>query len=551
MANYDSKILQDFFDTRNYLGAADYLSTVKAGSPQKQIILNRQINQLRRDGEIQAAMLRNMTPTERQAFHFMTAINGNGTIPHTMYDTTGKLRANTSNDFGDSYINEINNIKTNDGVLLNRLGISINQPEIANDIFDILGAKDGIQVFNKYGIKVETDANTGAYNFSTTRDNKSLAALFGAVNKASINYFNKLTKDNAASRLDITKNYMSYFGTDSSGNLYAEDDINLDAIHKSTKLYNTAKDIYEKTMERLNHKEYDEEMYVTPFLGYGQANAYKRMKQGLISIDDYKKIVDERTNTYNTLLKQAGLDQQEEVYFMNMNDENSTALQRAASKDIRDLNRILLYAMDKNAVTYSAAMHGGQVGTYITISPIKEDDGTPVKDISNGYRLFIPGLFKSSCDESFENDTQTAAARDLADMKHWNYGKRLYGGDYVGWDENIGAYKYAKDINGKQVKVPISQEEALQKLNKHNIIQQSAEVLMANLDEDGNPLATLVQGKPVPYDISESAKTLAAVGVNELYPKDAYSEGIRLEAHNDIYNKIMEILKNVINNQTE
>ena len=67
MADYNTDALQEFFDKRDYLGAADYLSGIKAATPQKQIILNRRINQLRRDGEIQAAMLRGMTPTEQQA----------------------------------------------------------------------------------------------------------------------------------------------------------------------------------------------------------------------------------------------------------------------------------------------------------------------------------------------------------------------------------------------------------------------------------------------------------------------------------------------------
>ena len=74
---------------------------------------------------------------------------------------------------------------------------------------------------------------------------------------------------------------------------------------------------------------------------------------------------------------------------------------------------------------------------------------------------------------------------------------------------------------------------------------------MANLDKDGNPLQQNVNGQLQPYDLENAAKTLAAVGVNELYPKGTYSDGQRLEAHNDIYNRIMEILNTVTRKQND
>ena len=105
MATYNANTLQDLLDKRNYIGAADYLSTQRAASPQKQIILNRRINQLRRDGAIQAAMLQGMTPDEQKAFHFISAIDGNGRIPHSTYDNKGNVKAETINIFGDNYVN--------------------------------------------------------------------------------------------------------------------------------------------------------------------------------------------------------------------------------------------------------------------------------------------------------------------------------------------------------------------------------------------------------------------------------------------------------------
>lgn len=554
MAEYNNDTLQGFFDRRDFLGAADYLNTVKAATPQKQIILNRQIAQLRRDGEIQAAMLQKMTPEEQNAFHFISSLNSVGSIPHTVYDDNGRPRPGTANTFGDAYTQALNNITASNGTLLNRIGITLTGDGLLEDLYSSLDVQNDTQALDRYGIRVERDANTGNYNLSVSRDNKKLQEFLSAVHSTYADRvetqgrYNPTTGDYEVSPL---AGNFSYFGTDDQGNTYSEGEINMSSIRATGAAYGQAKRLYESAMERLSAKTYDEEMYVTPFLGHGHANAYKRMRQGLISIDDYKKIVEERTNTYNTLLKQADLTQQQDVYVMDMADDESASLKKVDSVRAREINRILLVAMNKKAVTYSAAMHGGQVGTYITIDPVKEEDGSPVKELGHGYRIFVPGLFKSSCDEAFENDTQTAAARDLADMKHWNYGKHLSDGNYVGWDDNIGVYTYERDANGRQVKVQKSQEWALQQLNRENIIQKSAETLMANLDKDGNPLQQNVNGQLQPYDLENAAKTLAAVGVNELYPKGTYSDGQRLEAHNDIYNRIMEILNTVTRKQND
>ena len=477
MAEYNSDTLQSFFDRRDFLGAADYLNTVKAATPQKQIVLNRQIAQLRRDGEIQAAMLQKMTPDEQSAFHFISSLNSVGSIPHTLYDSNGRPKPGTANVFGDAYTQALNDITSSNGTLLNRIGITIKGDGLLEDLYSSLNIQNDTQALDKYGIRVDRDVNTGNYNLSVARDNKKLQEFLSSVHHTYADRvktqgrFNPTTGDYEVSPL---AGDFSYFGTDDKGNTYSENQINMSSIRATSVAYSDAKRLYESAMARLSAKSYDEEMYVTPFLGHGHANAYKRMKQGLISIDDYKKIVEERTNTYNTLLKQADLTQQQDVYVMDMADEDSTSLKKVDSVRAREINRILLVAMSKNAVTYSAAMHGGQVGTYITINPVKEEDGSPVKELGHGYRIFVPGLFKSSCDESFENDTQTSAARDLADMKHWNYGKHLSDGNSVGWDDNIGVYTYERDADGRQVKVQKSQEWALQQLNRENIIQKSA-----------------------------------------------------------------------------
>ena len=554
MATYNKETLQQYFDNRNYLGAADYLSTIKASSPQNQIILNRRINKLRRDGEIQKAMVDGMTLEEQNAYHFMQSLQGNGIIPHIQKDKKGNTIPNSDNNFGDKHIQSLNNLTTTDGTVLNTVGVSLKDDSFINNIYDTLGVKNRIQAKEKYNLSIETDASTGRTNIYTDRTNKQLPAILNAIqssNMKDISYKSMYSPSIGGIITFRPSDAIEYYGLDSEGNKYGQNDINLTALSSITDNYNSAKRTLESAYERLGNKEYDEEMYVTPFLGQGQANAYKRLSRGLISMDDYNKIVAERTKIYNTLLKQADLTQQPEVYAVSA-DSDKNVLQKIDSDEVRKLNQILLYAMQQeDRVTYSAAMHGGEVGTYITIGPGKKDEKAGVDNQEKSYRIFVPNLFKSSCDEAFNADTKTQAARELADMKHWNYGKKLTNGEYVGYDKNLGSYKYVKDIDGNQVKYPITQEELLQNLDREAIINQSIDTILANLDNNGNPLNRVVNGVLQPYNIDESIKMLSAVGTNELYPKGMYSDGERLEAQNNLYNDIMEIISNVINQQNE
>lgn len=98
--------------------------------------------------------------------------------------------------------------------------------------------------------------------------------------------------------------------------------------------------------------------------------------------------------------------------------------------------------MDEKRVTYSAAIVAGRTGTYITITPKADNKGNYVEgDAAKPVRLFIPGLFQSSCDETFERDTKTAAMRDMADIQRYQYAKLLHDGTSVGYSKDSGFIK--------------------------------------------------------------------------------------------------------------
>ena len=539
MATFNQQILDTYFKNRDWTGAADYLSTLTASSAELQNELNLKIKELRRQGSIQEAMLQNMNSNQQAAFNFISAYDGGMPLP--------------KNTYGNKYSSLLNDLKVIEDVIspggrnvkgesINTLRIELNtDSEYARYLSKLGMSKD--EIADK-DVSVRKDSSTGKWIVDIPKDNIYISNFYVSALDLDTTYKHPTT---AGSFTQTIKGNYSIKGLTSSNIIVNENQFNKSNLYDAYGIVRDARNEQNKAIENNQTVNLQEDIIVTPFLGHGHANAYKRMAQGAISIDDYKKIVEERTNVYNTLLKQVGLENYN-VYTTQPddNDKEGKVFKQIDDKDKDEIMQMILIAMDDKRLTYSAAIHDGEVGTYITISGATDKDKNIVSgDYGQPIRIFVPGLFKSSCDEAFDADTKQAAVRDNADMRRWNYGKFLKDGSYVGYDKEIGAYTLLTDDNGNQVKVPVSTEQMLQALNKENIIDNSVNVLLSNIDSEGNPLTYTKDGKQYTYDIEERAQILANVATNELYPKGIYSDGKRLKYANDLYNVIMsELSKN-------
>lgn len=536
MATYNSQTLNDYFKNRDWLGAADYLSSLQASNPRKQDELDGKIRELRRQGEIQRALLQNMSTDQQNAFNFINAIDGSGILPKDNPNTTkfndliNNLRVTE-----DAYTPGGRNIN---GEHINQIRLDIHSDDTYKKYLSNIGVThDNI---NSLGIKVTRDRSTGHWFVDIPVSNLKASDYIYAADNLKTDLFFFTTPREAYT--DPIKDY-DIKGITSSNIIMNENQFNYDNIREIHNIIDNARAVHQKAIDQQTVS-LQEDIVVTPFLGHGHANAYKRLSTGAISIDDYNKIVEERTNTYNTLLKQVGL-QNYTVYTTQSTDEDKEGLifKQIEDKDKNKIMQQILVAMNDKRLTYSAAIHEGEVGTYITITGATDKDKNQVSgEYGQPMRIFVPGLFKSSCDESFNSDTKQMSVRDNADMRRWNYGKFLKNGEYVGYDKEMGAYKLATDENGNEIKIPISTDNMLQLLNEENIINQSVSKLLQNIDNEGNPLSYIANGKTYTYDIEERAQTLANVATNELYPKGKYSDGERLQYANDIYNIIMKQL---------
>lgn len=556
MATYNSYVLDLYFKTRNWSGAADYLSTLKAKGPQEQVILNNKIKELRKQGEKQAALLQNMNTEQQDAFNFISAFDGAGVLPqNNLYTSEYTELINDLKVTKDSYSPKNRNVK---GENIKTLRIELGTDSEYIRYLNNLGLSNDDNIQQQNDIRIRKDNNTGKYIIDISKNNVYMPIYY----MAALELDTTTTHPTSAGAVNQTvKGNYEIKGLTESNIIVDKEDFNFYNIFEANAIIDNARKLQNKAIEDQQTISLQEDIVVTPFLGHGHANAYKRMARGAISIDDYNKIVEERTEVYNTLLRQAGL-QNNDVFVASDfdgeyddkgNEVKGKIFQQIDAKDKDKIMEQILVAMDDKRLTYSAAMHEGEVGTYITISPKVDSNGNPVIGYyGQGMRIFIPGLFKSSCDESFNADTKQMSVRENADMRRWNYGKFLKNGEYVGYDKEIGAYKIDTDESGNKIKVPITTEDILQRLNEENIIDSSVSTLLSNIDEEGNPLQYTSNGTTYTYDIEERAQTLANVATNELYPKGKYNDGERLRHANDIYNTIMsELSKNFYKQREE
>lgn len=544
MATFNENTLDSYFKKQDWLGAANYLSSLKAATPQLQDELNNKIRELTIQGERQKALLQSMSVEQQAAFNFSNAYNAGTPFPNNSYT--------------DKYNSLIDNLQAVDGIspggrnvegeAIKTLRIELNTDSEYNRYLSKLGIlKEDI---DKKDVTVKQDSSTGKWIIDIPKNNIHISEFY--INALDLDTTYTHNTSAGAVNQTIPGDY-SIKALTTSNIILDRNQFNSSNLYEAYHVIHDAQETKTKAIEEHQTVSNLEQMVVTPFLGHGHANAYKRMANGSISIDDYNKIVKERTDIYNRLLKQAGLENYK-VYTTQEDDddEKGKVFKEIENKDKNTIMEHILIAMDDDRLTYSAAMHEGEVGTYITISPATtKDKDIASGDYAKGMRIFIPGLFKSSCDESFNSDTKQMSVRDNADMKRWNYGKFLKNGEYVGYDKEMGAYMQTTDENGESIKVPIDEATILHKLNEENIINQSVSTLLKNIDENGEPLTYNKDGKTYTYDIEKRAQTLANVATNELYPKGSVSDGERLRHANDIYNTIMKQLTDGFYNQNK
>lgn len=567
MAEFNSQELQVYFDTRNYAGAADYLRKTKAKDYASQLALNSKIHDLEKLAAKQKSIYADLDSDQQQAYDFMSAISGEGSIPRTrVYKENGQERRQVNN-YGTEYLNRISNLKSDDGNNINRIAIDIENDDDLKALSESLGY--GNIHDNTLGISVVSLGKDKGNRLIIDSSNKNLYKLLSATNKLSDksgwDIFNNMSNEaikfgsigavpgatigsivpgigttaggaigglggmlvgfikgggDEISDAIYRSNKYKIKGIDSKGKLYDDGDFNYGDLQDAIEIGDKANNIMEDVKAtKTRQQNFVAESVVSSFLGAGHAEAYKLYQQHKIDANTYDKIQDNWKKAYDTLINQADFTQKE-VYAWSADSGEGVNLKPVDNKLIPDLKGEVMSAMHDNRVTYSLCVSDGELGTLITIAP-KAESGDGKTDWSKKKgeiqkQVWIKGLFEGTAERAFESDTKTKAARDNADMKKFNYELSLVNGNTVGYKPGTGAYSKSTDKNGNTVYTSISEEEMIHNLNENNIIEEGALAALNSLNNDSNNYNT--------SNIMDRINSLAISATNELYPKDSATD---------------------------
>lgn len=592
MAQFDEKVLQSYYDNRNYEGAAKYLAAFPAKNPQAQREVNRKIRRLERDAAIQKSILRQASTDEKEAFSFMQGINGNGVIPRDrtlIYNkgTDDEYTTQETNSYGTDYLSYMNNLKSNDGTTINRIAINIKSDDDLQALSKSLGF-DNINA-NNLGITYRA-LNNGGHILVLSTDNKNLYKVLNAAKDISTRKVSSIL-GNISERMlegagigtvlgapfagvgaipgaivgagtgliasvgeEIYRKLendakLEICGVDTNGYVYGENEYNYDYVKNAVKTVNKANEVYENLLsKRQKEQTATVETEVSQFLGAGHAEAYEALRRGEIDQTTFDKIQKNWEEYYDRLLTNADFTKKP-VYAWSADSGEGVVLKAVDNADVPDLKGEILLALKEGRCSYALATRDGELGTMINIMPKNDKNGEWSKAKGEVQKtIFVEGLFDESANAVFERDTKTIAARQNADMKKYNYELKLANGNIVGYEEGIGSYAKIASKDGQIQTVPISEAEMLHSLNENAIIENSVSEVLANMNEKGELYPQSVNGQMITPSIEDMLQILATAGTNELYPKGSTTDISRAAYQNQLYMKMYQVLNMYLKN---
>ena len=587
MAEIDQQILQQYYDSRNYAAAAEYLKTATAKDYRSQQQLNAHIRQLERDAAIQKSIYNGLDDNQKEAYAFMQGLNGVGTIPRNRTITINGVKTQEVNRYGTNYLNYINSLKSNDGTTLDRIAIDINSEDDLSRLTSTLGLQNINS--NDMGISYQPLVN-GKHRIILSRDNKNLYKVLSAVENISSRSGWDIV-DNIAEKTVlgtgmgaaggaviggvgagpgavvgagvglgtaigeeivnslIGSDRFNIYGVAPSGNVYSTDEFNYDNLEAAMEEVSKANDIYSDiNLVKESQQTFTTKTVVTQFLGAGHAEAFKALQQGKIDPTTYDKIAQNWEDAYDRLISGADFTKHE-VYAWSADSGKGVNLTKVDNADVPDLKGEVLLAMKEGRVSKALCIKDGEIGTLLTIDPQKDKDGNWSKgkgDIQK--QIFIQGLFEGTAEQAFEADTKSKAARQNADMKRWNYEQKLSTGVTVGYSEGS-PYMKAPDAKGNMFISSISEEDMVRNLNENAILENSVLEVLANIDENGELPYQTINGRRVRPTIESMLNAYSIAATNELYPKGSTTERERIQYQNNMYNAMQALYNRYYNYQ--
>ncbi len=587
MADINQEILQQYYDSRNYAAAAEYLKTATAKDYRSQQQLNAHIRQLERDAAIQNSIYTGLDANQKEAYVFMQGMNGAGTIPRNRTITINGVQTQEVNSYGTNYLNYMNSLRSNDGTALDKIAINVN----SDDDLALLTSSLGFQNINSNDLGISYQSlGEGKHRILLSRDNKNLYKVLNAVNNISsrsgLDIANNIAGKTAVMagiggaggamfagvgaipgtivggavglgggiveeiyNAVTNSNRFDIYGVAPSGKVYSTDEFNYNNLEAAMSEVNKANEIYSSiNANKEKEQTFTTETVVTQFLGAGHAEAFKALQQGRIDQTTYDKITKNWEDAYDRLISGADFTKHE-IYAWSADSGEGVNLTKVDNANVPDLKGEVLLAMKEGRVAKSLCVKDGEIGTLLTITPQTDKNG----EWSEGKgdvqkKIFIQGLFEGTAEQAFEADTKSKAARQNADMKRWNYEQKLSNGVTVGYSSGS-PYIKAPDSNGNMAISAITEEDMVRNLNESVILENSVLEVLSNLDENGELPYQTINGRRIRPTVESMLNAYSIAATNEMYPKGSTTERERIQYQNNMYNAMKSLYDRYYNYQ--
>lgn len=542
MNEYSQDVYQQLINSYDFNGAIDYLKQFTPKSYQDKIRVDNEIRNLQRQASIHNHIQQSM-PDGGESFMFASAIENNTPLPDRKTNSYTKQYQDNI----DYFMCEPRTKKRADYI-----SITLSDDKALNSFNNKLGVtkdtySDDIQLTYKNGhptITVPKNANIPSIIKAA-----QFAISDGCFVQQTLNTGETVWKSTGRPLQQITINGVDkdgnvistatnrgYKGIDRVGGHITE--VNTERIDGLTfnfkdidDLYKIAKEKRDKYMADNQTIDTDETLTITPYLGHGHARLHELFSKGLINVEDYKKYLDVIKDQYNTLLEQTPLDNYE-VWSYETGDDSRELMPIEDAQKRGEITEAIRIGIANKTLSYSAAMRDGVHGAYIRIAPqVDEKTGELKEGTFNKERIvWVPGLFKSSCDESFNANTKTKAVTDAADMRRWGYDKELSDGSIISNVTNHGGIVKEGDSIYQ-----VSYEEIQNLLNKEHMLDDIAMQFVNMYDDKNNFRGPDTEQNVLKLFIDEAMK--------ELYNKQPSWKValLREKFQSLLYNKISSI----------
>ena len=542
MNEYSQDVYQQLINSYDFNGAIDYLKQFTPKSYQDKIRVDSEIRNLQRQASIYNHIQQSM-PDGGESFMFASAIENNTPLPDRKTNSYTKQYQDNI----DYFMCEPRTKKRADYI-----SITLSDDKALNSFNNKLGVtkdtySDDIQLTYKNGHPIITVPKNA--NIPSIIKAAQFAISDGCFVQQTLNTGETVWKSTGRPLQQITINGVDkdgnvistatnrgYKGIDRVGGHITE--VNTERIDGLTFNFKNIDDLYKIAKEKRDEYmaanktiDTDETLTITPYLGHGHARLHELFSKGLINAEDYKKYLDVIKDQYNTLLEQTPLDNYE-VWSYETGDDSRELMPIEDAQKRGEITEAIRIGIANKTLSYSAAMRDGVHGAYIRIAPqVDEKTGELKEGTFNKERIvWVPGLFKSSCDESFNANTKTKAVTDAADMRRWGYDKELSDGSIISNVTNHGGIVKEGDSVYQ-----VSYEEIQNLLNKEHMLDDIATQFVNMYDDKNNFRGPDTEQNVLKLFINEAMK--------ELYNKQPSWKValLREKFQSLLYNKISSI----------